>query len=187
MANITLVLIISTYFTLKKENCMENISLSKIFLEELKAEIPSSRKCLERIPEKLFTWKPHEKSMNMGYLALLVAAMPNWITLSIENKVIDFATYKPFQPKDTSELVNYFDDNIAGAKKALTNVKDEEMSEMFYLKNKGETLYSLPINKIISSTINHWVHHRGQLTVYMRLNNIPVPSIYGPSGDEKVF
>ena len=166
---------------------MNNISLGKIFLKEFEAEIPASRKCLERIPGKLFTWKPHEKSMNMGYLALLVAAMPNWITQTIEVKVIDFATYKPFQPKNTAELVKYFDDNIAGAKNALTNVKEEEMLEMFYLKNNGATLFSSRIDKTISSTINHWVHHRGQLTVYMRLNNIPVPSIYGPSGDEKVF
>lgn len=166
---------------------MKYESLGKYFLHEFENEIPASRKCLERIPESLFGWKPHERSMNMGYLALLVAEIPQWITQTIEISVIDFATYKPFQPKNTAELVNHFDENIVGAKNALSKVSDEELSEMFYLKNNGDTLFSMPKDDTVSSTINHWVHHRGQLTVYMRLNNILVPSIYGPSADEKGF
>ena len=154
---------------------MNTESLGKIFLHELNAEIASTRKCLERIPENLFSWKPHEKSMNMGYLALLVAEIPKWISETIEKSVIDFATFK------------HFDENIASARNALKKVTNEELSGMFYLKNNGVELFSLPIDETISSTLNHWVHHRGQLTVYMRLNDIPVPSIYGPSADEKTF
>ncbi len=166
---------------------MDTKSLGKIFLHELNAEERASRRCLERIPENLFGWKPHETSMNMGYLALLVAAMPDWITKTIMDTIIDFATYKQFQPKTTEELVKYFDENMTGAKNVLQNVSNENMWKMFFLKNKGETLFSAPIDETVSSTLNHWVHHRGQLTVYMRMNNILVPSIYGPSADEKIF
>ena len=166
---------------------MNTETVGKIFLHELNAEVPATRKCLKSIPENLFGWKPHEKSMDMGYLALLVAAMPEWIVHTISDKVIDFATYNPFRPKTTNELVKYFDENITAARNILEKVSDEEMKEMFFLKSSGQTLFSLPVDETVSSTLNHWVHHRGQLTVYMRLNNILVPSIYGPSADEKGF
>lgn len=166
---------------------MNNETLGKLFLEELKAETGSTRKCLERIPESLFGWKPHERSMTMGNLAILVADIPRWITYTIEKSIIDFVTYEQLKPKNTSELVNLYDENIKGAEKALQNVTNEGLSEMFYLKNNGVTLFSQKKDESISSSLNHWVHHRGQLTVYMRLNEIPVPSIYGPSADEKTF
>ncbi len=157
------------------------------FLSELEAEAPASRKCLERIPERLFTWKPHEKSMTMGYLALLVAEIPKWITQMVETSEIDFATFKHFEPNTTAELVKHFDENLKGAKISLQKVSDEELLKPFFLKNKGSILFSSPIIENIGTTINHLVHHRGQLTVYMRLNDIPVPSIYGPSADDKSF
>jgi len=157
------------------------------FLKELETEATATRKCLERIPPELFGWKPHEKSMTLGYLALLVAEIPKWITHMIEKSVIDFVTFEHFQPKTTSELVNHFEENLMGAKNALQNVSDEALSKLFYLKNNGQVLFSSPIGEMVGSTINHLVHHRGQLTVYMRLNNIPVPSIYGPSADDKGF
>ncbi len=166
---------------------MKEKSLGEIYLEELEAEVPATRKCLERIPIELSGWKPHEKSMELGYLALLVAEIPRWITYIIEKKEIDFATFTHFQPKTTSELVSHFDENLEGAKKALRNVKDEQFEEIFSLKNQGKLLFSSPIKENIGSSINHLVHHRGQLTVYMRLNNIAVPSIYGPSADDKSF
>jgi uncharacterized damage-inducible protein DinB len=157
------------------------------FLKELEEEAVASRKCLERIPETTFGWKPHEKSMPMGYLALLVAEIPKWIAHMIEKSEIDFATFKHLQPKTTAELVNHFDENMKQAKTALQNVSDEALSELFYLKREGKTLFSTPKVENIPQTINHLVHHRGQLTVYMRLNEIPVPSIYGPSADERSF
>ncbi len=166
---------------------MNNETLGKLYLQELESEAISSRKCLERIPEKLFTWKPHEKSMTMGYLSLIVAEIPLWITQIVVASEIDFATFKHFQPKTTIELVNHFDENLIGTKNALKKVSDEELSELFYLKNNGVTLFSSSKKENVSSSINHLVHHRGQLTVYMRLNNILVPSIYGPSADEKTF
>ena len=166
---------------------MNTESLGKIFWDELEREINATRKCLERIPEKLFSWKPHERSMNMWYLVLIIAEMPDWITQTIKKSEIDFATYKPSQPKTTAELVKQFDDNLVGAKAALQEVTDEKLAELFYLKNNGVTLTSSRKDDSIGSLLNHLVHHRGQLTVYMRLNDILVPSIYGPSADDKGF
>jgi uncharacterized damage-inducible protein DinB len=154
------------------------------YLKELEAEAAASRKCLERIPPELFTWKPHEKSMQMGYLALIVAEIPRWISTMIEQSEIDFATFKHAQPQNTADLTRQFDENIELARKALQSTSDEALTESFSLKNNGQILFTSPKKENISSSINHLVHHRGQLTVYMRLNNIPVPQIYGPSADE---
>ena len=157
------------------------------FLKELEAEAPATRKCLERIPESTFGWKPHEKSMPMGYLSLLVAEIPKWIQHMIEASVIDFATFEHFKPKTTAELVDHFDENLKKARSALQNVSDAALSEPFHLKNQGQILFTSPKKDNIAPSINHMVHHRGQLTVYMRLNDIPIPSIYGPSADESAF
>jgi uncharacterized damage-inducible protein DinB len=125
--------------------------------------------------------------MTMGYLALLVAEIPKWITHMIEKSEIDFATFQHFKPATTADLVNHFDENIQGAKNALQHVSNEALSAPFFLKNQGQVLFSSPKKGNVASSINHWVHHRGQLTVYMRLNDIAVPSIYGPSADDKGF
>lgn len=156
-------------------------------LEELNTEATASRKCLERIPGNTFGFKPHPKSMAMGYLALLVAEIPLWITYMIEKSEIDFATFKHIEAKDTQALVSHFEDNLKSAQHALQNASEEDLKQPFYLKANGKVIFSSPKIDNISSTINHWVHHCGQLTVYMRLNDIPVPSIYGPSADEKQF
>jgi uncharacterized damage-inducible protein DinB len=162
-------------------------TLGAQFLNELEAEAGASRKCVERIPESLFSWKPHEKSMAMGYLALIVAEIPKWITTMAEGNDIDFTTFPHIQPKTTADLVNHFDENMVAARKVLPKVTDESLAGMFDLKNNGQVLFSSPRKDNISSSIRHLVHHRGQLTVYMRLNNIEVPSIYGPSADERLF
>ena len=118
-------------------------TLSAEFLKELEAETNASRKCLERIPESLFNWKPHEKSMTLGYLSLLVAEIPKWIKQTVETGEIDFAKWEHFQPKTTAELVDHLDMNLKGAKNALQNTTDEKLSELFYLKNNGQVLMSL--------------------------------------------
>ena len=165
---------------------MSNIK-AQTYLQELKSEYKATRKCLENISEKTFDFKPHPKSMNMGYLALLVAEIPLWIKHMIVDSEIDFVTFKHFAPKTTAELVNHFEENMEAAKQALQNSTDEELQSSFTLKANGQVLYTSPKINDISTTLNHWVHHRGQLTVYMRLNDIPVPSIYGPSADDKSF
>ena len=157
------------------------------FLRELEAEAAASRKCLERIPENLFDWKPHEKSMKLGYLALLVAEIPKWITTMVNDAELDFATYAHFEPKTTDELVKHFDENLEAAKKALQNLSDEDLKKKFSLKNQGQTVSEGTKRAMLEPTINHLVHHRGQLTVFMRLKDIPVPSIYGPSADDRSF
>ncbi len=100
---------------------------------------------------------------------------------------IDFATFAHFQPKTTAELVDHFDANMKEARKALRATSDTALDEPFQLKAGGRLIMTLPKRENIGPTINHLVHHRGQLTVYMRLNNIPVPSIYGPTADEGAF
>jgi uncharacterized damage-inducible protein DinB len=164
---------------------MDGKELCKIYLEELKAESVSTRKCLERIPESTYGFKPHEKSMEMGYLTLLVAEIPQWIAVMIETSVVDFATYKHFKLSDTAKLLAHYDENLKGAIQALATISDESLQKPFELRNGTTLLSSMPKLESISSTLNHWVHHRGQLTVYMRLNDISVPSIYGPSADDR--
>lgn len=166
---------------------MDTKTLIRHFISELKKEDTASRKCIERIPESLYRYKPHEKSMELGYLTLLVAEIPAWITSTIVDSVIDFATYKHFQLSTTDALVKHYDENLKTAIATLETATDEQLSGDFSLKNNGQLLYSAPKIDSIGEDINHWVHHRGQLTVYMRLNDIMVPSIYGPSADDRKF
>lgn len=166
---------------------MNDLLFAREFVKELEAETASTLKCLERIPAKLFGWKPHEKSMEMGYLALLVAEIPYWITCIINDPEIDFATFKHTKAETTEELVENFKKNIAGTKEALLGVSEGTFDEMFYLKANGQELMHSTKMEQVTSSINHLVHHRGQLTVYMRLNGIAVPSIYGPSADDKTY
>jgi uncharacterized damage-inducible protein DinB len=165
---------------------MSNIR-TQSFLQELNGEYRATRACLEKIPEALFEFKPHPKSMNMGYLALLVAEIPLWISHMIVDGEIDLATFRHIAPATNAALVDHFEENMQAARKALEETNDENLGTLFLLKSNGQVLYSAPKIVDIGVTLNHWVHHRGQLTVYMRLNDIPVPSIYGPSADEKSF
>lgn len=166
---------------------MSTITFGIEYLKELEAEATATRKCIERVPESLYEWRPHEKSMNMGYLTHLVAEIPNWITHMILKSEIDFATYPQYKTSSPADLVRHFDEIMDGAKKALANVTNDQLKEPFYLKRNGQVVFSSPKKENISSSINHMVHHRGQLTVYLRLNNLPVPSIYGPSADDRAF
>src|SRR5215204_6356774 len=136
------------------------------FLHELNAEYKATRLCLERIPESLFEYKPHPKSMTLGYLVLLVAEIPLWIKHMIVDSEIDFVTFKHFAPKTTAELVNHFEENMQMARQALQNTTDEELQSSFSLKANGQVLYTAAKLVDVGVTLNHWVHHRGQLTVY---------------------
>jgi uncharacterized damage-inducible protein DinB len=157
------------------------------YARELESEVRATRECLEKVPMDKSDWKPHEKSMNLGYLALLVADIPRWIHYTIEESEIDFATYEQFKGETAEELVAHFEKSVEAAKQALLGVTDGGLKESFYLKNQGRLLFTTPKDESISSSINHMVHHRGQLTVYLRLNDIAVPSIYGPSADSGGF
>ena len=163
------------------------MSINDALMAELQQEAAATRKCLERIPAETFDWKPHEKSMTMSRLATHVAEMVGWVKDTVENPELDFATmdYKPFAPETTAELVEYFDAQYAAATESLKNASDAVMMENWKMRN-GEKIYvDLPRVQVMRGFIfNHIVHHRGQLSVYLRLRDIPVPPIYGPSADE---
>jgi|SRR6185436_4598935 len=165
---------------------MSNI-LAQEILKQLEAEAPATRACLEKIPENLFNYKPHEKSMAMGNLAFVCADIPRWIVLAAKDPELDFAKAKHDQPKNTADLVKFFDEHMKSARKAFDGMTDEKLAETFYLKFNGQVVWESSKLDNITSSIRHLAHHRGQLTVYMRLNNIPVPAIYGPSADEQAF
>ncbi|MDQ3180215.1 MAG: DinB family protein [Acidobacteriota bacterium] len=163
------------------------MSLSEALVGELQYEAATTRKCLERIPETNFDWKPHEKSMTMGRLATHLAEMVGWVKDTVETPELDFATmdYKPFEPKTTAELIEFFDKNISAANESLKNVSDESMLENWKMRNGEQIYFDMPRIAVLRGFIlKHIVHHRGQLSVYLRLNDIPVPEIYGPSADE---
>jgi len=182
----TICFVLGQLSNLRETKTMSN-TITQSFLKELNTEYRATRACLERIPETLFDYKPHPKSMNLGYLALLVAEIPLWVKHMVTDGEIDFVTFKHLAPKTTKELVDHFEDNMNAARNALESTNDEALQSPFVLKANGQVLYSAPKIADIGVTLNHWVHHRGQLTVYMRLNDVPVPSIYGPSADDKNF
>lgn len=163
------------------------MSLSENLVGELQYEAATTRKCLERVPAESFDWKPHEKSMTMGRLATHIAEMIGWVKDTVEKPELDFATmdYKPFEPKTTAELVAFLDKNIADAAESLKNASDETLLANWKMRNGEQVYFDMPRVAVIRGMlIKHIVHHRGQLSVYLRLNDIPVPEIYGPSADE---
>ncbi len=171
---------------------MENTSktatiLGSEYIRELEAEAQATRACLEVTPLEKFDWKPHEKSMEIGYLAQLTADIPRWIQYAIEESGVNFETYPQFKGKTNAEMVDHFDNSVEAAKKALGSVTTETLNGTFELKQGEQVLMSASIRDTISQSINHLVHHRGQLTVYLRLNDVAVPSIYGPSADSGGF
>lgn len=164
-----------------------NTALGAEYLRELTAEAKATRECLANVPLEKFDWKPHERSMGLGYLATLIADMPRWILQMVETRLIDFETWEPFTTRDGGELVAHFDEGMERAGQAISRMTDEDLTAEFILKNGDQIYMSEPVGETISSTINHMVHHRGQLSVYLRLNGKEVPSIYGPSADSAGF
>ncbi len=156
---------------------------------EIEQEAKTARACLERIPADKFGWQPHEKSMEMGRLASHISEMFGWTKSTLENDVLDFATmdYKPFEPKTTEELVAHLDKNVSESIEALKNASDEAFARDWTMRNGEQVYFTMPKAAVMRTFVmNHIVHHRGQLSVYLRLNDIAVPSIYGPSADESM-
>ena len=161
--------------------------LATAFLAELDNEAKTTRACLERVPLDKYEWKPHEKSMSMGRLAVHCAEMFGWTKETLTQDGLDFETMDmtPFEPKTTEELLAFFDDHIEKAKAILGNTSDETMFTDWTMRNGEQVYMTMPKVAVMRSfVLNHIIHHRGQLTVYLRLNDVPVPSIYGPSADE---
>ena len=166
------------------------MEMTKFFTGQLEREVGASRKVLERVPEGRNAWKPHERSMPMGYLAALVAQMPAWIALMLtttELNLDDKVASGNFQVKasESSEtLLKLADDSAEKAKSALSDATEDHFNVKWSFKMHGKTLNSGPRHQQIADAFTHLAHHRGQLTVYLRLNEMPVPAIFGPTADE---
>jgi uncharacterized damage-inducible protein DinB len=160
------------------------------FLPEFEHEMETTRKTLERVPEDKTTWKPHNTSMPMGRLAGHIAEMAGFAAQTFEGDSFDFAPpggqpSQPTQMTSRKQLLEIFDTNVAKAKAAIGKASDEDMQKTWTLLNGGKTFLAMPRIALLRGMIlNHVIHHRGQLSVYLRMNQVPVPSIYGPSGDE---
>ncbi|MBS1828497.1 MAG: DUF664 domain-containing protein [Acidobacteria bacterium] len=159
-------------------------------LPEFDQEMTTLRKVLVRIPDDKFAYKPHEKSMEFGRLAGHVAEMLGWLTETMKSDSVDIAPvdgpkFEAFVPKTNAELLAAFDKNCVAAREALAAGTDEAMMAPWSLKSGGKVVFTMPrVACVRSMILNHVIHHRGQLSVYLRLNDIPVPSLYGPSADE---
>ena len=168
------------------------MKLTEFFREELDREVERSRQALEQVPDGKYQWKPHDKSMIFGYLADMVATIPTWITMEINRDELDIAPAEgqgtKKTPKETSaDLVKALDEAAAEARSALEKTTDEHLATNWKLLARGNVVWEGTRIEIIQDTINHWAHHRGQMTVYLRLMGAKVPAIYGPSADDKDF
>ena len=162
------------------------MAIRDAFLAEFDNETVGTRKTLERVPEAKFEWRPHAKSYTMGHLASHIANVPTWIGYALQKDSLDLTpAAKTPQAKTTKELLASFDTNVAEARAALSKASDEEMHKNWSLMGGGQVYFTMPKIAVLRTFVfNHLVHHRAQLGVYLRLNDIPVPSLYGPSADE---
>jgi uncharacterized damage-inducible protein DinB len=163
------------------------MSISQTLLPEFDHEMATTRRLLERLTPDKFAWQPHEKSMTLGQLASHLAELPNWVKVTLNSDELDFGTgaYKPFIAETAEQLLEAFDRNVAQAHAAIAAATDEDMAKPWALRNGEHVIFRQPKAGVLRSfTLSHIIHHRGQLTVYMRLTGIPVPSVYGPTADE---
>jgi len=169
------------------------MKLTEFLSAELDREVERSRHALEEMPEGKFDWKPHEKSMILGYLANMVATIPMWIGMQITEAELDVAP-APGESKmeqkrleTSAELIEALDKAAAGALAAFEKTTDEHLKTNWRLLARGKVVMEAPRYEMIQDTFNHWAHHRGQMTVYLRLMGAKVPALYGPSADYKEF
>jgi uncharacterized damage-inducible protein DinB len=163
--------------------------LKKVFLEQLEREAVASRKVVERVPEGHNAWKPHERSMELGYLTALVATMPGWPALMIERDELDLndpsGTFRTKPIETRAELLRALDDGLNKSRRALESTTEQHMMTCWRLTMGDQVLTEGPRHVMIADgALSHLAHHRGQLTVYLRLIEAKVPAIYGPSADE---
>jgi uncharacterized damage-inducible protein DinB len=158
-------------------------------LPEFDHEMTVTRKLLERVPDGKFDFTPHPKSMTLGRLAQHVATIPMWGSVTMTQSELDLGIGSPPAPMTTrADLLAAFDKNVAETRAALTGRGDGEMMAPWTLKNSGQTIFSMPRAMVWRSfVLSHLIHHRGQLSVYLRMNDVPLPSMYGPSADEAGF
>jgi uncharacterized damage-inducible protein DinB len=160
------------------------VSIAASLLPEFDQEMATTRKLLERVPTDKGKWKPHPKSCALGHLAQLVAIMPGWVTNTLRETALDLTTAPGYNFETTESLLREFDKNVREARAALTASKDADFMVPWALKNREQVLFTAPRLAVVRLHVNHLIHHRGQLTVYLRMNDVPLPSIYGPTADE---
>lgn len=165
------------------------MAINESFIAELEMEAASTMRLLERVPLNKASWKPHEKSMSLGRLATHIAEIPGWNSVTLDQDELDFATmdYKPTVAASTEELLGILNENVQKAMASLKNAPDARFMENWTMR-MGDIIYlTLPKIAVLRSfSYNHWYHHRGQLGVYLRLLDVPLPGIYGPTADEQM-
>jgi uncharacterized damage-inducible protein DinB len=164
------------------------MSIAESLLPEFDREMGITRRLLDRIPDGQLSWKPHDRSMTLGRLAEHLAELPMWAKVAIEQTGIDMGEGRPegYSPPATrAAVLQMFDANVTGARAALAGRSDAELLAPWTLKAHGKEIFTMPKATVLRGFVmNHIIHHRGQMSVYLRLQNIPVPSMYGPSADE---
>lgn len=162
----------------------------EMFLPEYDQEMANTRKLLECVPDGNMDWKPHEKSMSLGRLAGHVAELPSWAVNTIQLEALDLTPatgegFKPLIATSGQDLVAAFDRHVAEARAAIAGASDEHLAQVWKLIFKGQVVVAMPRSAVLRNVVmNHLIHHRAQLGVYLRLNNVAIPGMYGPSADE---
>lgn len=162
------------------------MTIAEPLLREFDQEMISTRKLLERVPSEKGQWKPHPKSFALGHLAQLVSWMPGWIAQTLRQTELNLGTSAGYSFESTETLLRGFDQNVRDTRDALTTAKDVDFLVPWSLKHGDRVLFTAPRGEVVRSHISHLAHHRGQLTVYLRLLDVPIPSIYGPTADERM-
>jgi uncharacterized damage-inducible protein DinB len=154
-------------------------------LKEFDQEMATTRRLLKRVPSEKARWKPHEKSFPLGHLTQLVSWMPGWIANTLREPHIDLARAGGYSFEATEVLVDQFDRNVEQARDALASVVGPALDAPWSLKHGDQVLFTAPRGEVVRTHLNHLIHHRGQLSVYLRLVDVPLPPIYGPTADER--
>jgi uncharacterized damage-inducible protein DinB len=162
------------------------MKIGESLLLEFDQETATTRKVLERVPTEKGQWKPHPKSFSLGHLAQLVAGMPSWLTRMLTKPHLDLAMSNPYSYQSTEALLEQFDRGVRDGRSALAAAEDASFDEAWALKHGDHVLFSMPRSVVVRQHFNHMVHHRAQLGVYLRLIDVPVPSMYGPTADEQM-
>ena len=160
------------------------MSIAQTLLPEFDQEMATTRRLLERVPDDRYAWKPHAKSFSIGHLAQLLSWMPGWITTTLTSDSLDLSGGTGYSTEKVATLLELFDKNVREACAALVAASDDDFAKPWSLKMGERVLMTMPRGVTTRQHINHLVHHRGQMSVYLRLLDIPVPSIYGPTADE---
>jgi uncharacterized damage-inducible protein DinB len=160
------------------------MSLADTLLPEFDQEMATTRRVLERVPSDKAQWKPHPKSFAMGHLAQLLSWMPGWIANTLQETSLDLGGAAGYSFETTETLLAGFDENVKSARAAIAAAADEDYDASWSLTHGDKVLFTAPRAAVVRMHISHLVHHRGQMSVYLRLVDVPVPSIYGPTADE---